>query len=84
VGGSLVGGAHLSGNQATFREQAVKLSFLKEDSPISKEMLFEYFAFFYEPFESEGQTITVKERSHEMLQVKIIPAEGTANAAEQQ
>lgn len=46
--------AHLGGNQATFREQAVKLSFLKDDSPITQEMLFEYFAFFYEPFESKG------------------------------
>jgi len=46
--------AHLGGNHDTFREQAVKLGFLKADAPISADMLFEYFAYFYEPFETPG------------------------------
>jgi predicted unusual protein kinase regulating ubiquinone biosynthesis (AarF/ABC1/UbiB family) len=47
--------AHLGGDKTKFREQAVKLSFLKADSPITAETLYAYFAYFYEPFETQGE-----------------------------
>jgi predicted unusual protein kinase regulating ubiquinone biosynthesis (AarF/ABC1/UbiB family) len=44
---------HLAGRPQEFRQQAVALGFLKEDSPVSAELLHEYFAYFYEPIRSD-------------------------------
>jgi predicted unusual protein kinase regulating ubiquinone biosynthesis (AarF/ABC1/UbiB family) len=42
--------AHLSGDRDRFRELIVALGFLKADTPISAELIYEYFCYFYEPF----------------------------------
>jgi len=47
--------AHLSRDRAAFRARAVTLGFLKQDAAISEDKLFDYFAYFYEPFEAEGE-----------------------------
>jgi predicted unusual protein kinase regulating ubiquinone biosynthesis (AarF/ABC1/UbiB family) len=46
--------AHLGGDRQAFRKQAVKLGFIKDETPIDADKLYAYFAFFYEPFETEG------------------------------
>jgi predicted unusual protein kinase regulating ubiquinone biosynthesis (AarF/ABC1/UbiB family) len=46
--------AHLSRDRDAFRARAVTLGFLKQDAPISADKLFDYFAYFYEPFETAG------------------------------
>ncbi|MEO6772665.1 MAG: AarF/ABC1/UbiB kinase family protein, partial [Kofleriaceae bacterium] len=46
--------AHLGGDRAAFRARAVTLGFLKQDAEISADKLFDYFAYFYEPFETAG------------------------------
>jgi predicted unusual protein kinase regulating ubiquinone biosynthesis (AarF/ABC1/UbiB family) len=47
--------AHMSGQRAEFRERAVALGFLKTDSPIDQNKLFDYFTYFYEPIEAKGE-----------------------------
>jgi predicted unusual protein kinase regulating ubiquinone biosynthesis (AarF/ABC1/UbiB family) len=42
--------SHFSGDHAAFRGGLVRLGFLKEDSPLDAERLYEYFGVFYEPF----------------------------------
>jgi hypothetical protein len=39
---------------------------------------------FLKTYESAGEAVSIKERSHETVQLKLIPAENTANAAPQQ
>jgi hypothetical protein len=39
---------------------------------------------FLKPYESAGETVNIKERTHETVQLKLIPAESTANALAQQ
>ncbi|MBI4509316.1 MAG: AarF/ABC1/UbiB kinase family protein [Deltaproteobacteria bacterium] len=47
--------SHLRGEKDAFRGGAVRLKFLPEDSPISTDLLFEYFGYFYEPFHEDRQ-----------------------------
>ena len=42
--------AHIAGDQRLFRELVVRLGFIKDDAPISAELLYEYFSYFYDPF----------------------------------
>ncbi|MEO8844821.1 MAG: AarF/ABC1/UbiB kinase family protein [Kofleriaceae bacterium] len=46
--------AHLGRDRDAFRALAVKLGFLKEDAAIPADKLFDYFGYFYEPFETVG------------------------------
>jgi predicted unusual protein kinase regulating ubiquinone biosynthesis (AarF/ABC1/UbiB family) len=46
--------AHLSRDRDAFRARAVTLGFLKEHAPITADKLFDYFSYFYEPFETNG------------------------------
>ena len=43
-------GSHFQSDRAGFRKGAIALGFLKEDTAIDAEQLYEYFQFFYEPF----------------------------------
>jgi predicted unusual protein kinase regulating ubiquinone biosynthesis (AarF/ABC1/UbiB family) len=45
--------AHLEGNAEHFRELTVEFGFIREDSDISAELLYRYFDYFYEPFQSD-------------------------------
>ncbi len=45
--------AHLDGRVAEFRELACQLGFIAADSPIDADLLYEYFAYFYEPFRTD-------------------------------
>ncbi len=45
--------AHLEGRTADFRELACQLGFITADSPIDAELLYDYFAYFYEPFRTD-------------------------------
>lgn len=45
--------AHMAGKAERFREQAVALDFLKSGAPIDAQKIFDYFCFFYEPFDKD-------------------------------
>jgi len=47
--------AHIAGDRETFRARAVGVGFLAEESPIDRDTLFEYFKYFYEPLETDGE-----------------------------
>ena len=45
--------AHLGGRVAEFRTLAGQLGFIGEDSAVDEQLLYDYFAYFYEPFASD-------------------------------
>jgi len=45
--------AHLEGRRGDFRALATELGFVPGDSPLDTEILYEYFAYFYEPFRED-------------------------------
>jgi len=45
--------AHLDGQVSRFRELARQLGFIGDDSAVDGELLYDYFAYFYEPFASD-------------------------------
>lgn len=46
---------HMEGRTGDFRGQVVKLGFIKETSPLTAELLYEYFGYFYRPVSVDGE-----------------------------
>ena len=44
---------HIAGDAEGFRKLAVELRFLRHDADVSAELLYEYFAYFYEPIDGD-------------------------------
>ncbi len=44
---------HVAGDKDGFRKLAVALSFIREDTDIGTDLLYDYFAYYYEPFSSD-------------------------------
>jgi predicted unusual protein kinase regulating ubiquinone biosynthesis (AarF/ABC1/UbiB family) len=45
--------SHMAGDKAQFHAQAVKLGFLKADTDVTPELIYDYFNYFYEPFRED-------------------------------
>jgi predicted unusual protein kinase regulating ubiquinone biosynthesis (AarF/ABC1/UbiB family) len=65
--------AHLAGDRAEFRARAVGVGFLKADSPIEQDALFEYFKYFYEPLETEGEFAFSREYNARSFKMVFAP-----------
>ncbi len=64
---------HLAGERAGFRERAVAIGFLKEDSPVEKDTLYEYFKYFYEPLETDGEFAFSREYNARSFKMVFAP-----------
>lgn len=53
--------AHLEERPDDFRDLAVELTFFKEDAPLTAELIFDYFGYFYEPFQNDQEYTFTKE-----------------------
>lgn len=65
--------AHLDGDRAAFRERAVRLGFIPDGSPVTRDTLFEYFAYFYEPFEAPGDFAFSREYNARSFKMVFAP-----------
>lgn len=65
--------AHLATDRAQFRGRAVKLGFLPDDSPVTADTLYEYFAYFYEPFEQPGEFAFSREYNAKSFKMVFAP-----------
>lgn len=53
--------AHLEERPDDFRALAVKMKFFTADAPLSAELIFDYFGYFYEPFQNDREYTFTKE-----------------------
>jgi predicted unusual protein kinase regulating ubiquinone biosynthesis (AarF/ABC1/UbiB family) len=61
---------YLEHRRDPFRHQTVALGFIKEDSPLSAELMYDYFGYFYEPIDGDREYTFTREynaRSMEMV-----------------
>jgi predicted unusual protein kinase regulating ubiquinone biosynthesis (AarF/ABC1/UbiB family) len=65
--------AHMEGDHARFRARAVDAGFLKDDSPIAADLLFDYFGYFYESFRSDRVFTYTREYNAESLAMVFAP-----------
>jgi predicted unusual protein kinase regulating ubiquinone biosynthesis (AarF/ABC1/UbiB family) len=65
--------AHLGGDRVQFRERAVKLGFIPDASPVTADTLYDYFAYFYEPFETPGEYAFSREYNARSFRMVFAP-----------
>lgn len=65
--------AHFSEDRARFRRQAVALGFLKEESPLDADTVYEYFSYFYEPFRADRTFTFTPEYTAKSLKMVFAP-----------
>ena len=53
--------AHLGGDRAAFAHQLVALTFLPSTDGFDLDMLFDYFGYFYEPFQEDREFVFTRE-----------------------
>lgn len=65
--------AHFLGDPQAFRAQLVALRFIRDDSPLTTEMLLRYFGYFYEPFGSDRTFTFTAEYTRRSLRMVFAP-----------
>lgn len=65
--------SHLTGNPERFRGLAVELGFIKEESELSVEMLYDYFGYYYEPFHDDREYTFTREYNSKALLMVMRP-----------
>jgi predicted unusual protein kinase regulating ubiquinone biosynthesis (AarF/ABC1/UbiB family) len=62
--------SHLSGNPDRFRELAIGLDFITPETDIDRDLLYDYFSYYYEPFHDDREyTFTREYNSQALLRV---------------
>ncbi len=56
-----------------FRQQVVKLGFIKERSPLSAALLREYFGYFYQPVEDDGEYTFTRDYTNQSMEMVFKP-----------
>ncbi len=65
--------AHLAGQRDEFRGKAVALGFMVQGSAITADKLYEYFAYFYEPFEAPAEYLFTREYNQRSFKMVFSP-----------
>jgi predicted unusual protein kinase regulating ubiquinone biosynthesis (AarF/ABC1/UbiB family) len=65
--------AHMDGDRARFRARAVDAGFLRDESPVAADLLYDYFGYFYEAFRHDRVFTYTREYNAESLSMVFAP-----------
>jgi predicted unusual protein kinase regulating ubiquinone biosynthesis (AarF/ABC1/UbiB family) len=65
--------SHMTGDRAQFRERAVGLGFLGADSPVDTALLYDYFAYFYDPILEDRDYRFTRDYTRQSLKLVFAP-----------
>jgi predicted unusual protein kinase regulating ubiquinone biosynthesis (AarF/ABC1/UbiB family) len=65
--------AHMEGRVDDFRAAVVELGFIKESSPLTAELLYDYFAYFYAPITEDREFTFTKEYTGQSMEMVFKP-----------